>query len=78
MAKFRLKIGELGEKIWPDLVSEIPARKGQASHVGGGAEPISAEDFAVPPQPANHARRSSAHCLLCHLHTNRPADDILY
>ncbi|MPC69241.1 hypothetical protein E2C01_063458 [Portunus trituberculatus] len=72
MAKLRLKVGELGEKI-----SEIPAKEGQASHMGGGDESISTEDFAMPPQPANHACCSSAHCLLCHLHINRPADDIL-
>ncbi|MPC41788.1 hypothetical protein E2C01_035393 [Portunus trituberculatus] len=54
-----------------------PDTEGQASHVGGGVEPINAEDFAMPPQPSNQACRSSAHCLLRHLHTNRPPDDIL-
>ncbi|MPC68340.1 hypothetical protein E2C01_062540 [Portunus trituberculatus] len=51
-----------------------PAREEQASHVGGGAEPISTEDSAVPPQPANYAHRSPTHYLLRLLHTNRPAE----
>ncbi|MPC98185.1 hypothetical protein E2C01_093539 [Portunus trituberculatus] len=77
MAKLMFKVGEVGEEIRPDKISQTRVKEEEASQLGGGAEPISAEDLLTPPsQPANHAPRSPAHCLLRHVHVNRVAEAV--